>query len=222
MLTFLDVNNIFFTFFKYPMSYIEFFGTILNVGCVWLVAKNKILNWPIGILGTILFMFLFFQINLYADFFEQIYFLITGFWGWWVWASGNKKVELGEKPIEKLTSTSRFWWFVTIVFGTIALGYFTANLHVYLPKFFVEPASFPYLDAFTTVMSFVATIFLVHKKLDAWYLWILVDIIGIGLYWTKGVHLISLLYVVFLALATKGLMEWLKISKNSSSKIKTI
>jgi nicotinamide mononucleotide transporter len=222
MQAFLDVNNVFFTFWNYPMSYIEFFGTILNIWCVWLVAKNKILNWPIGILGTILFMFLFFQINLYADFFEQIYFLITGFWGWWVWAMGNKKESSGEKPVEKLSNNSRFWWLSAIVFGTIILGYFTANLNVYLPRFFAEPASFPYLDAFTTVMSFIATIFLVRKQLDAWYLWILVDIIGIGLYWTKGVHLVSLLYVVFLILATKGLIEWLKIYKRNTIKTQTI
>jgi nicotinamide mononucleotide transporter len=177
------------------------------------VAKNKIMNWPVGILGTVLFMFLFFQINLYADFFEQIYFLLTGFWGWWVWSKGNKKESSGEKLVEKLSVFSRFWWLTATVVGTIVLGYFTANLNVYLPQFFAEPASFPYLDAFTTVLSFVATIFLVRKQLDAWYLWIMVDIIGIGLYWVKEVRLISILYFVFLILATKGLISWSKIYK---------
>ena len=222
MQSFLNVDNIFFTVLSYPMSYIEFFGTILNIWCVWLVAKNKILNWPVGILGTILFMFLFFQINLYADFFEQIYFLLTGFWGWWVWTSDNKKDKSGEKPIKQLSVKSQISWIAIIVFGTIIFGYLIAHINLYLPQFFEKPASFPYLDVFTTVISFVATILLVRKELEAWYLWILVDIIGIGLYWVKGVHLISLLYVVFLVLATNGLIRWLKIYKNGKVQVQIV
>lgn len=217
MKTFLDINNIFFNFMGYPMSYIEFFGTILNILCVWLVAKNKIINWPIGILGTILFGFLFLQINLYSDFFEQIYFLITGFWGWWVWTRG-KKVNSPEKSIKKISPHKRIVWVGVIAIGTIILGYFTGHIHIYFPEVFAQAASFPYLDAFTTVLSFVATIFLVRKKLEAWYLWILVDIIGIGLYWAKDVRLVSLLYVVFLILATKGLINWLKLYKSNLNK----
>ncbi len=213
MHTLLDVNNTLFTVIGYPMSYIEFFGTIFNILCVWFVAKNKIINWPIGILGTLLFGFLFFQIHLYSDFFEQIYFLITGFWGWWVWTNG-RKTDAGEKPIKKLSAASRAAWLGIIVIGTALLGYFTANIHTYFPQVFTEAASFPYLDAFTTVLSFVATIFLIRKELEAWYLWILVDIIGIGLYWAKDVRLISILYVIFLILATKGLITWIRLYKS--------
>lgn len=213
MEAFFKVNTIFFTVVGYPMSYIEFFGTILNIWCVWLVAKNKTLNWPVGIVATILFGFLFLQIHLYADFLEQIYFLLTGFWGWWAWSAGRKAPK-EERPVGILSNTHRIAWVAVIVVGTALLGYLTAHLHLLLPQFFTEAASFPYLDSFTTVMSFVATIFLVRKEIEAWYLWILVDIIGIGLYWIKDVHLISLLYVVFLILATNGLLTWHKIHKN--------
>lgn len=210
----LSVDRIFFTIWDYPMSYIEFFGTILNLACVWLVARNKILNWPVGIAGTILFTALFYQIQLYADFFEQIYFLITGFWGWWAWASGNKMDKSGDKPVTILSNRARTIWVGTIIASTILLGYIVSNLHIYLPQFFQEAASYPYLDSFTTVMSFAATIMLIRKEVEAWYLWVLVDIIGIGLYWAKEVRLISLLYLVFLILATKGLFEWRKIYAN--------
>lgn len=216
METLLSVDNTFFTIIGYPMSYIEFFGTLLNIWCVWLVAKNKILNWPIGILGTILFGFLFLQINLYADFFEQIYFLLTGFWGWYVWTAGKKSPETS-KPISQVSPRSRIYWLGAIIIGTVSLGFFTANLHVLLPQFFTEAASFPFLDSFTTTLSFVATILLIRKEVDAWYLWILVDIIGIVLYWAKDVRLVSILYVVFLILATKGLINWLKTYKQQQT-----
>lgn len=213
MESFLNINNIFFTFLGYQMSYIEFFGTIFNIWSVWLVAKNKILNWPIGLIGTVLFTALFWQIHLYSDFLEQIYYFVTGIWGWWVWSQSNKsnKKDNTEKDITVLKRNVQLLWLLVITIGTMILGYVTSHLSIWLPIYFPTTASFAYLDAFTTVVSFVATILLIRKKLDAWYLWILIDIIGIWLYWVKGVHFVSLLYVVFLILATKGLLNWLSI-----------
>jgi len=84
------------------------------------------------------------------------------------------------------------------------------NLTVWLPAYFTEPVSLPVLDALTTVMSFIAQWLLMKKKVESWALWILVDIIGIGLYWYKGVRFISLEYVLFLMMATAGLFNWIK------------
>jgi len=67
------------------MSYLEFVGTLLNLWSVWLVTRNNILTWPVGNIGVIFFAVLFYQIRLYSDLIEQVYFLITGFYGWWAW-----------------------------------------------------------------------------------------------------------------------------------------
>ena len=213
-----SINTIFFTVMEYPMSYIEFFGTVLNIACVWLVAKNRIISWPVGIAATVLFGILFFQINLYADFLEQIYFLITGFWGWWAWTRTRGMNSSEPKAIRHVVKKSRAWWIAAILIGTIILGYVTAHLHLYLPEVFIEPASFPYLDAFTTILSFTATILLIRKEIEAWYLWILVDIIGIGLYWEKDVRLVAGLYVIFLVIAIHGLVTWRKLKGTPNTK----
>ena len=94
---------------------------------------------------------------------------------------------------------------------------FMKNINLYFPVYFPEPASFPFLDAFTTVMSFAATILMARKKVECWYLWILVDIIGIWLYYVKGVKFIALEYVLFLILATKGMIEWQKVFRNKKN-----
>lgn len=212
ILSIFSVNTTFFTVLNYPMSYIEFFGTILNLLSVYLVAKNKIWTWPIGNIAVVLFAILFFQIQLYSDFFEQIYFLITGFYGWWVWATIKKRGDEKNDPsITHNSHRSNVIYAIIIILGTLFMGYVMGHIHEWLPRFFTLPASFAYLDAFTTVMSFAATILMAHKKIECWYLWILVDIIGIGLYFTKGVIFISLLYAVFLILATKGLLNWRKL-----------
>jgi len=217
----LDVNTTFFTALSYPMSYLEFIGTIFTGLSVYLAAKNKLINWPIGIIGTILYGFLFYQVRLYSDLIEQVYYFITGFWGWHLWSHSKKrlanKTHAGSRVGYSHTNLNYIAVAITIVLS-ILLGYFMKNIHVIFPKFFPEPASFAYLDSATTVMSFVATIYLAKRKIESWYYWIIVDIIGIGLYYQKGVVFISLLYTVFLINAFFGLKQWRKIYEKQDQK----
>lgn len=211
--SFFDINNIFFTIWDYPMSYLEFFGTIFNLVTVWLCARKNIWNWPIGIGAVVLFGALFYQLRLYADFFEQVYFFLTGFWGWWAWSRYGKKKRKTisvSSGISRNTIKENIFWGIVIVMGTAALGLLMTRIHVLLPAWFPEAASFPYLDAFTTVVSFVAQILLVRQRIENWYLWIMIDIIGVWLYYEKEVKFVAVLYFIFLILATKGLLLWKK------------
>ena len=212
-LNFLDVNSVFFTVLNYPMSFVEFFGTIFTAWSVYLAAKNKLSTWPIGILGIILYSFLFYQVHLYSDLVEQIYYFITSFWGWWLWTHPkNSEVTENNKELKVGYTKEKFNFLavVMMILLTVVIGYVMTQIHIWSPTLFPEPASFPYLDAFTTVMSFVATIYLAKRKIESWYIWILVDIIGVWLYYQKGVVFISLLYFAFLINAIKGYFEWIK------------
>lgn len=216
LVSLLSVNTIFFTVLDYPMSYIEFFGTILYLWSVWLIMKKKMLTWPVSIVSVILYAILFYQIQLYSDTIEQIYFLFASIYGWWFWEKTKSKKD----EIEAILSSRAhiaFFAALTIVLS-LAAGYFMSNIHVYLPALFPEPASFPYLDAATTVMSFVALFLMAQKRIESWVYWIIVDVIGIGLYFAKNVKFISLLYVMLLILAINGLRIWLKDPKSNKKK----
>jgi nicotinamide mononucleotide transporter len=201
------------------MSYIEFFGTALNIWCVYLTTRAKILSWPIGLLGSALYLLLFYQIQLYSDLFEQVYFIITGFTGWYAWLYYKKEInKANDTVIVGINAVSKNLIYIGIIIsGTGILSLVTMNLSVWLPKYFPEPVSYPVLDAATTVMSFIAQWLLVRKKVESWVLWILVDIIGIWLYWVKGVKLVSIEYVFFLIMASYGLYNWLKIHNNKKT-----
>jgi len=212
-LEFFSVDTIFFTLLGYPMSYLEFFGTVFTAISVYLAGRNKIETWIISIIGVILYSFLFYQLSLYSDLLEQMYYFVIAFWGWYLWLDLKKK-KIGKKKKELHISTTNFKWnfiaVVSIVILSISLGVFMTKIHLILPVMFPVKASFPYLDAFTTVMSFVATAYLAKRKIENWYLWIIVDVIGIWLYWEKGVGFLSLLYFVFLINAIFGLVNWNK------------
>jgi nicotinamide mononucleotide transporter len=211
LLHLLSVNTTFFTILGYPMSYIEFFGTIFNLACVYLLVRKNIWNWPIGIVGVVLFGILFYQLHLYADLFEQWYYFVTGFVGWYAWAHSRKPRDTDEDIVVKRNSLkANLFWLIVIGIFTAFFTWVMSNVNIWLPTLFPEPAALPFLDVLTTVMSLVAQLLMIQKRLENWILWIIVDVIAIGLYWYKGVPFVALLYVVFLVLACMGLRTWFK------------
>ncbi|HEU0050468.1 MAG TPA: nicotinamide riboside transporter PnuC [Patescibacteria group bacterium] len=210
-LSFFNVNTIAFTLFHYPMSWLELVGTVFNIWCVWLAARKNIWTWPIGLVGIICYLFLFYQIQLYSDLFEQVYFFIMTFYGWWIWARKPKQNE--PSFVLMLTRGYRWIWGIGILAASFALTYFTSHLSLWFPVQFPQSASYPFLDAFTTIMSFAATYLMAKRYWDCWPLWITVDVIGIGLYFVKQVKFISLEYALFLILAIAGSLEWRKTWK---------
>jgi nicotinamide mononucleotide transporter len=213
---FLNVDNIVFTILGYPMSYVEFLGTVMYLWSVWLISKRNILTWPIGIVSVLFYMVLFYQIRLYSDTLEQVYYLGASIFGWWVWNKSPK--ENGKitdvnfsKPIIII-----LWVVITLIISSL-IGLLMSKINVLLPTFFPEAASFPYLDAFTTIMSFSAMWLMAQKRNESWVYWIIVDVIGIWLYYVKEVKLISLLYVILLFMAINGLRSWIKSVQNKTA-----
>ncbi|NEU81162.1 nicotinamide riboside transporter PnuC [Nostoc sp. UIC 10630] len=192
------------------MSYIELLGTVFYLWSAWLISQRKILTWPVGIVSVLLYMALFYQIRLYSDFLEQIYYLVVSVYGWWRWSTPDygKVLLIRYSPPRKIVLIAAIT--IAISFATGAL---MSQIHLLLPAIFLEKASFPYLDALTTIMSFTAMWLMVQKRIESWYYWIIVDVIGIWLYYVKEVKLIAFLYVILLFIAINGSISWLKTAK---------
>ena len=204
----LSINTIFINIGNYPLSYIECIGTILYFASVFLISRKNILTWPVGILSVILYGILFYQIQLYSDMMEQLYYLVISIIGWITWQKQKNKRN------EVMTEWSKINGIIAAllvtVIATIALSFCVSRFHIWMPSIFPEPASYPFLDALTTVMSFVAMYLTTIRKNESWIYWIIVDVIGIGLYWIKDVRFIALQYVFLLAMAVYGLMFWIR------------
>lgn len=193
----------------YRMSYLELVGTICNIVSVILVARRNIWTWPVGIVAVVLFFFLFHQARLYSDMVEQVYFFGASLWGWWVWARSvppdgtffDVRFSAGGAMVRDGA---------LMLAATAFVGWFMAGIHETLPSFFPQPADFPFLDALTTMASFLATWLMIRKRIECWFYWIGVDVIGIGLYASKELYALSGLYAVFLVLASWGLWQWMR------------
>lgn len=187
----------------------EFWSILTGFAAVYYAAKNNLLTWWFAILNALLLFSLFFQFQLYADVFLQLYFLGIAIYGLLSWR------EERALPITDLSLRFRLYLsFIALLIWPILIE-LISHLHLIFPAFFEKPASYPYADSLIMILSILAQFLLTKRKIENWYLWIFVNVLGITVYGLKGIFLLSLQYVVFLILALMGLREWKKLSKKS-------
>ncbi len=212
---FLDFFNVSVTFFKvfgYNISYIEFTGTIFGLISVWLATKANIYTWPTGIVNQAAFFLLFYQVQLYADMFLQVYFTYVCIYGWIFWRSKKKTPE---HIIGYIKNKGRLILLFSMLVAIVVLGIVSIHLPRYFPQVFTKPPAYPFTDAFITVFSVSAVLLMARKKVDAWFLWIIVDITSIYVYSLKGVMFVTCEYIVFLMMGFFGLYNWIRLYNNA-------
>jgi nicotinamide mononucleotide transporter len=212
-----SVETVFFTILDYPVSFIEFYGTVLYFSSVWLIARKNVFTWPVGIVSVALYMILFYQFALYSDALEQIYFMFASIYGWIAWGRIKSRREVIATGFSRL-SVILLWAGATLVVGML-LGFFTSNLHILLPELFPVQASLPFLDAITTAMSCTAMWLLTIRRAESWVYWILVDLIAIYIYFSKGIVFIGLQYIILTGMAVYGLVSWRNRRKSVDEQI---
>jgi nicotinamide mononucleotide transporter len=205
---FFNINTIAFEVLQYPVSYIELIATLFGLLSVYYATQANILTWSTGLVNVLFLFLLFYQIQLYADMFLQVYFFVVTLSGWSRWKS-----KAPENKISILPSKTRAILLFLLIIGSFLSGLFFSNIHLYLPQFFKAPASYPYIDSFVMVASIIATILLARKNIESWYLWISIDVVCTVLYYQKEVYFLSLEYLIFLGLASYGCYNWTKERK---------
>lgn len=177
---------------------LEVIGVITGLLCVYLAAKNIIWNWPFAIISVIIYIFIFFEAHLFADMGLQVYFLGMNIYGWYYWS--RKPATETKTPVMRIKKTETFLSIIAIVVFTFILG----SVLKY------TTASFPYLDSFCTACSLVAQILLARKVLENWLIWIFVDVIYVGVYIFKNLHLTAIMYAIYVGIALLGYIDWKK------------
>ena len=181
--------------------YIEILGAFFGFLFLYFEIKENILLWPTGILTSAFYIYVFMASKFYADMSLQLYYLVISIYGWITWYKGKTNGEKKELPIAKVSS--QLWIKLTLV--TMAIYIFIAWI---LVQYTDSPL--PYWDAFTTACSITATWMLVHKYIEQWLVWIVVDAISLGLYIYKGLYPTSVLFLAYTILAIIGYIQWKK------------
>jgi nicotinamide mononucleotide transporter len=188
-------------------NYLEIFGALTGIIYVILEIKQNMWLWPVGIVTSAVYIYVFFHGKLYADMSLQGYYLLVSLLGWYWWIRGSelRDLKIDTPPsrlvVHRLNTKSGIA--LTIVF---ILLYFI--IWYILSRFTDSPV--PAFDSFITSLSIVATWMLARKIFEHWYLWIIVNSSAAILFFTRGLYPTVILYIVYCIMSFAGLYEWRK------------
>lgn len=180
-------------------SWVDWTATITALLYVILAARENIWCWFWGIISCSLWAYASWQFyGLWLDAGLQVFYVIMAFIGLYQWKFKVREEE-EIKPTTRMSRREHLRvWAVTLP-ATAVFGYFFANY---------TPAAATYADAFTTMLSVMATFLLVEKKLENWLYWILADSLYVALYTRQGAYLFALLMVAYVVIAVFGYFNW--------------
>jgi nicotinamide mononucleotide transporter len=189
-----------FTLWGAPASWLELVAFVLALAMVGFNIRVNPLGWPLAIVSSLLYFFLFWDSRLYGDASLQIVFAVVALWGWWQWLRGTAP-DGTALHVRSLGARGRWACLAVLALAWPALGLFL--------KHFTD-TDVPWWDAFPTAASLVGQWLLGRKYVENWPTWIVVNVVSVGLFAYKGLWLTVVLYTVFVALSVLGWRAWLQ------------
>ncbi|WP_332876878.1 nicotinamide riboside transporter PnuC [Massilia sp. S19_KUP03_FR1] len=181
---------------------LELLSFVLAVITVALNIRQNHWAWLFAIISSAAYGVVFYGARLYGDMGLQLVFIVVSFWGWYQWLHGGT----GKQALAVTQLDGRGW---AICIAAWLFGF--ALLSTFLAKF--TNTDVPHIDGFLTAGSLVGQVLLSRKKVQNWHVWIMVDVLYVGLYLFKGLTLTAILYALFCVMAAAGLVAWRKAAQ---------
>ena len=185
----------------------EYVAVFAGIASVWYSRKENILVYPIGLINTIIYIYISIDGSLFGEAGVNFYYTVMSIIGWYMWVKKDTKQEVvlhitGSNKKEWLQQIAFFLFFYISIF--LVLTYFKRQFY---------DGVIPWADAFASATAFTGMWLMTKKKVESWYWWIATNIASIPLYFVKHYVFTSLYYVVLLIMAVFGLFEWIKRAK---------
>ena len=189
---------------------LELLGVITGIIYLWLEYRANIYLWVAGIIMPAIYIFVYYDAGLYADFGINIYYLLIALYGWFAWKTGftlTGKKKTTEQELS-ISYTPRSAWAkitVTYLIAQIAIAWLLINY---------TDSTVPWADSFTTALSIVGMWMLARKYVEQWWVWCIVDVASSALYVYKELYFTAVLYAVYAIIAIFGYYKWKRMMPN--------
>lgn len=209
-------------------NFIEIFGAVTGIIFVFLEIRQNIWLWPVGLVTSAVYIWVFFTSKFYADMSLQGYYLVISCLGWYWWTRGKKRrlrskatkfreAEGGDVEKLRIEETETKELQVTrLKLSTgimLALVFFLLYIIMWFVLTKLTDSPVPVRDSFITSLSIIATWMLARKIYEHWFLWIVVNFVSAVFFLTRGLYPTVILYTVYGIMSFVGLVAWKKTIK---------
>lgn len=191
---------------------LEIIGTLVGLIYLWLEYRASIYLWIAGIIMPAIYIFVYYDAGLYADFGINIYYLGAAIYGWMMWKYGTflrrkllrkeKATQQEELPITRMPLRYLLPLSAVLIIALLGIAWILIEF---------TDSNVPWLDSFTTALSIVGMWMLARKYVEQWWAWIAVDAVSAGLYIYKGLDFTAGLYALYTIIAIFGYFKWKKM-----------
>ena len=185
-------------------TWYEYLAVFSGIASVWYSRAENVLVYPVGLISTIIYIFLSFEGHLLGEATVNLYYTIMSIAGWYMWTRKDQKKEIALH----ITSSTKKEWAYHLTFFLVCYICFFSALTYFKTAFF--DGVIPWADAFASATAFTGMWLMTKKKVESWYWWIATNIASIPLYFVKHYVFTSVYYLVLLIMAVWGLIEWRK------------
>lgn len=195
----------------YHTSWYEYLAVFAGIASVWYSRAENILVYPVGLINTIIYIFISIKGRLLGEATVNLYYTIMSIIGWYMWMKKDNRQEV----VLHITRSSGKEWMQQILFF---LFFYTSIFFAltYFKTAFFEGV-IPWADAFASATAFTGMWLMTKKKVESWYWWIATNIASIPLYFVKHYVFTSVYYLILLVMAVAGLLEWVKKAKTNNA-----
>ena len=193
-------------------TWLEYLAVFFGIASVWYSRKENILVYPVGLVNTIIYIYISIKGSLIGEASVNLYYTIMSIYGWILW---TKKDNQQHHIVIITWSSKKEWLYELLFFAVFYVSIFAALTYL---KTNFAPGAIPWADAFASATAFTGMWLMAKKKVESWYWWIATNIASIPLYFVKHYVFTSVYYVVLLVMAVWGLMEW---KRRANAELKT-
>ncbi len=188
------------------MSGWELLAVLLAIAYLLLAMRERIECWYAAFVSTLIYSFLFWDVNLLMESALQVYYMAMAVYGWSQWRHHRNSRE--DLHIHRWRWQQHAVALAAVAVLVVASGFWLQRS---------TSAVMPYLDSFTTWASVLTTYMVARKVLENWLYWIVIDAISIYLYIDRAMYLTALLFIAYVLLAGYGYVCWYRRYQRLSS-----
>jgi len=183
-------------------SLLEYIAVFTGIASVFFSRKENILVYPVGLINTIIYIYLSVKGHLFGEASVNLYYTVMSIYGWILWTKKDQQqhhvviITTSDKK-ERMQQLLFFVAFYAVIFYALT----------YIKKSFA-PGAIPWADGFASATAYTGMWLMAKKKVESWIMWIATNAASVPLYFVKGFVFTSVYYVVLLILAIAGLVEW--------------